>query len=141
KDAGFTGHLVNMANYAHIRDNGSAAGAMPPESAVAMRRTLDEMLALKMGGLATLTPGRVAAGQGFFPEFNRVDRTGKAVENSNGLFPRVQQFSRETGEAVARTFGDMPGWQGALIHTEIRDHTAPSFHDIDKETYQREVGA
>jgi hypothetical protein len=138
-DAGFTGYLVNVADYKKIWDDGKGS-AMQTSAEAAMRRTLDENLGTGVAGYATLTPGRYAPMTGFDPALNRVDRTGKPIDNADGLFPRAQEYSYDTGAAVARSFGDLPAFQGALIHTEIRDHTAPSFHDIDKDKYRKEVG-
>jgi len=131
-DIGYTGELVSMANYGQIWKDGSGP-AMTEDQTTAMRKKLDEMMAAGVGGLATLSPSRVVPD--LHPEFDRTDRAGKKVENADGLYPEVQKFNYDTGAAVARTFGDMPGWKGALIHSEIRDHTAPSFNDIDKKAY------
>jgi hypothetical protein len=137
-DIGYTGELVNMADYGRIWDNGNSGTSMPDDAVTAMRKKLDDMMAAQVGGLATLTPGRVAAS--LHPEFNRTDRNGKKVNNTDGLYPEIQKFSYNTGAAVARTFGDMPGWKGALIHTEVRDGSTPSFNDIDKKAYRNFSG-
>lgn len=132
-DIGYTGQLVNMADYGRIWKD-PAGTAMSENSTSAVRKRLDDMLAAGVNGLATLTPGRIA--DDIHPEFNRTDRAGKKIENTDGLYPEIQKFSYDTGAAVARTFGDMAGWKGALIHTEIRDHTEPSFNEIDKKAYR-----
>ena len=132
-DIGYTGELLSMADYGRIWKDGSGT-AMAEDQTTAMRKRLDDMLAAGVGGLATLTPGRAA--DDLHPEFNRTDRAGKKVENTDGLYPEIQKFTYDTGAAVARTFGDMPGWKGALIHSEIRDHSTPSFNDIDKKAYR-----
>lgn len=139
KQAGFTGYLLNLADYSKIWKDGNGE-AMQPSAQASQRQNLDTLLAMGLAGYATLTPGRYAPMEGFDPSLNRVDRTGKPIDNADGLFPRAQQFSYDTGAAVSRSFGDLPAFEGALIHTEIRDHTAPSFHDIDKETYRKQVG-
>lgn len=132
-DIGYTGELLNMADYGRIWNDPSGA-AMSEDSVTATRKRLDDMLAAGVDGLATLTPG--SAADTLHPEFNRTDRAGKKVENTDGLYPEIQKFTYDTGAAVARTFGDMPGWKGALIHSEVRDHGTPSFNDIDKKTYR-----
>ena len=138
KDVGFTGQLVSLADYKKIWDEEGKGLSVPDSRAAVLRDSLDRLFALGLGGYATLTPGRTASS--LHPEFNRTDRTGKTVDNIDGLYPRVQQFARDTGVAVARTFGDMPGWQGALLHTEVRDHAVPSFNEIDKKTYREHSG-
>ncbi len=138
KDTGFTGQLVNLTDYKKIWDEEGKGQSVPEGRLATLRQSLDSLFALGLGGYATLAPGRTAADM--HPEFNRTDRTGKKVDNIDGLYPRIQQFSRQTGEAVARSFSDMPGWQGALLHTEVRDHAVPSFNDVDKRSYREHSG-
>jgi len=138
KDAGFTGQLVGLADYEMIWNNEGKGPSTSDSQIVTLREALDKMFALQLGGYATLGPGRRAAD--LHPEFNRTDRTGKVVKNTDGLYPRVQQYSRDTGTMVARTFGDMPGLQGALLHSEVRDHTVPSFNDVAKAAYRAYSG-
>jgi hypothetical protein len=140
KKVGFSGDLGFMSDYAKIWKDGPDA-AMQTSAEANMRRKLDDLMAMEMAVYAELTPGYYATMEGFDPSLKRVDRSGKPIDNADGLFPRAQEYSRDVGAAVARSFGDLPALQGALIHTEIRDHTAPSFHDIDKDKYRVEVGA
>jgi len=135
KDIGFTHQIVYPANDGHIFRNGVEGGALSPKSEEEFRKRLDQMFALQLRGVGTLRPGRYL---GDSEAYRRVDRTGKIYtrKNVNGLFPRVQEFSSEVGQAVAKSFANDPALDSALIHTEIRDSTQPSFHDIDKKAYR-----
>jgi hypothetical protein len=138
KEIGFTHQATYPVSYGAIWDKGAAATALPQESAATLRKRYDRMFAKGLGGIGFITPGRYVGTDK--QEYNRVDLKGKRLDNANGLHPRVQQFAYDTGAAVARTFGDLPGLQASLIHTEIRDHTKPSFSDIDKAAYKKDTG-
>jgi hypothetical protein len=135
KDIGFTHQIVYPANDGHIFRNGVEGGALAQKSEESFRQRLDQMFALQLRGVGTLRPGRYL---GDSETYRRVDRTGKIYtrKNVNGLFPRVQEFSSEVGRAVAKSFANDPALDSALIHTEIRDSTQPSFHEIDKKAYR-----
>jgi len=137
-DIGFTGQLIRLTDYASIWENGNSGLSLPESRAKAIRQNLDDMLIAGVGGLAALDSGDAA--KNLHPEFNRSDRNGKAIKNTDGLYPEVQNFAYNTGAAVARTIGDLPGWKGALINSELRDLSAPSFNDIDKEAYRKFSG-
>jgi hypothetical protein len=138
KELGFTHLATYPASYGRIWDQGANATALAPSAALEMRQRYDRLFAMGLGGVGYITPGRYVGTDK--PEFNRINRQGKQVKNANGLFPRVQQFAFDTGASVARTFGDLPGFQSSLIHTEIRDHTQVSLHDIDKAAYRKFSG-
>jgi hypothetical protein len=139
KKIGFTGDLISTADHYFLWQNGKGA-AMKPEAEAAMRRRLDDLLGLEYSAYTMLTPGYFLPRKEYGPALNRVDRNGKPIDNVDGLFPRAQEYCRDVGAATARSFGDMPALKGAMINTEVRDHTAPSFHEIDKQAYRREVG-
>jgi hypothetical protein len=138
KEIGFTHQLHYPANLRRIWEQGANATAMSPKETLEVRQRYDRMFALGLGAVAYLSPGRYVGTD--HPEFNRINRQGKRLSNANGLFPRVQQYAYDTGSAVARTFGDLPALQSALVHTEIRDHTEVSLHDIDKAAYRKFSG-
>jgi hypothetical protein len=138
-DIGYTGQLlgygrrlVSAADYARIWTDPTTIEKTT--DADYARAQLDKMLASGVDGYAVLEPGSVAAT--LYPEFNRTDNAGKKVENTDGLYPEIQKFNYETGALVARTIGDMPGWKGALVNTEVRDLSTLSFNDIDKKAYR-----
>jgi len=135
-DLGYNGEFIyNMADYNRIWNNDDDGTTMDGNSANVIRKQIDDMLAAHVNVFSKLTPGEAAVS--IHPEFNRIDRLGKKIANTDGLYPKIQKFAYDTGAAVAKTFGDLPGWKGALIHTEVRDGTAPSFNDIDKVMYRK----
>lgn len=102
------------------------------ESIQNTRRLLDELLSWNLTGLAQISAGRNPP-----VEYTRIDIDGtqhpKAV---NGMFPEVQQAGYDLGAFLAQNFGDLPGLEGVLINTELRDHTRPSFHQVDREAWK-----
>jgi len=134
KDIGFTHQIVYPANDGHVWRNGVEGGSLSKGSATSLTQRLDEMFAMGLSGVGTLRPGRYLGDTEKFP---RVDRNGEkyARKNVEGQYPRAQEFAREVGQAVAKTFADSPGLQGALIHTEVRDGTQISFTDVSRKAY------
>jgi len=139
-DVGYTGVLVGgMAGGKQIWDDGSREGALTDLQAKAVRERLDSMMALRLGGLGTFNPAKYVSQA--HPEFNQTDKEGKKGDHTDGLYPRVQQFASDFGAAVAKTFGDMPNWKGALLSGEFRSgHTAPSFNEIDEKAFREYSG-
>ncbi len=118
---------------------------MPEDKILSNRQRLDRLTAMNMDALLRLNPGhylapRQAGTPSAHPEYNRLRRDGKQHSNTNGLFPRIQQFHRDTGEAIAKSFGDFPVFKGALVNGEVRDKTSLSFHEIDREAYRAYSG-
>jgi len=131
---GYTGQLMyGAADNSYIWENG-AGGAMPDDKVPTIRRRLDQMMQVGVDGFLSVSPGRWASSA--HPEFNKSDRLGKKINDTDGLYPEIQKLASNTGASLAHSYGDMPGWKGTLIHTEVRDHTAPSFNEIDKKAYR-----
>lgn len=110
---------------------------LSPAKVQESRQALDRALAMQLGVLAQISPGRPP---GLKTRYSRVDRSGESHPTLNGLFPQAQEAARAAGAFVAEAFGDLPALQGALIDTEVRDHTRPSFHPIDQEAYRKAGG-
>ncbi len=110
---------------------------LSPENILTTRRRMDRALSMELGVLAQISPGR---NREFAKRYPRMDRSGKVNPTLNGLFPEVQQAARELGRFVAHHFGDLPVFQGALIDTELRDRTRPSYHALDREAYRKAGG-
>ncbi|HWL53724.1 MAG TPA: hypothetical protein VNQ90_14900 [Chthoniobacteraceae bacterium] len=102
------------------------------------RKVFDTAFAMQLGGLAQLSIGKNEA---LRTKYNRIDRTGNPRPTLNGQFPEAREAAENLGKFVGRTFGDLPGLSGALIDTEVRDHSRPSFHPVDREAYRREAHA
>ncbi|HWL54907.1 MAG TPA: LamG-like jellyroll fold domain-containing protein [Chthoniobacteraceae bacterium] len=101
------------------------------------RLKLDEMLRAGVGAVAQISLGRNAA---FREKYARRSRSGKRRPTVNGLFPEVQASALDLGGFLARHFGDLPALEMALINTEVRDHTRPSFHEIDRKAFREATG-
>jgi hypothetical protein len=137
KDIGFTHQLVYPSNglWDWVWNHG-ADGELPVEGEREQLQLLDKMFAMQLGGVAYVAPGRWAGD--YQKEYRRVDRNGNPYPRANidGLFPRIQKFVTDAGKTVAKIYGNEPGLQGALLHTEVRDGTQLSFHDIDKKAWR-----
>jgi hypothetical protein len=135
KAIGYTGKLnAGMADY-EANWAKAAPTPPPPKQMKEIRHLLDDAMASQFDIYDTLQPGR------FVPDaYKRKDRDGKILNNTDGLYPKVQQYVYDNGAAVMNAFGDIPGLKGALIIGEGRDGTAPSFNDVDKETYRKFSG-
>jgi hypothetical protein len=51
--------------------------------------------------------------------------------------PELPPFFENVGRSVAQAYGDMPALSAALIDTEVRDASQPSFNAIDVENYRK----
>ena len=140
KRLGFTHSMVR--SYAHsswlwdLWDVGESVG---PEDAY--RRKLDYALAHDHGAIDHLY--HVDSIAGYKPEFQRVDRAGKAREfrgNPCGLSPGVVDYAYNLGAAVARAYGDYPGLKAALLFSEHRCHARVCFHEWDRAAFRAYAG-
>ena len=140
KRLGFTHSMVR--SYAHsswlwdLWDVGESVG---PEDAY--RRKLDYALAHGHGAIDHLY--HVDSIAGYKPEFQRVDRAGRAREsrhNPCGLSPGVVDYAYDLGAAVARAYGDHPGLQAALLFSEHRDNAEVCFHEWDRAAFRAYAG-
>ena len=59
---------------------------------------------------------------------------------SSIAFPKIRDFAYNVGASIAQTFGDHPGLQASLVHSEIRDATALCFHNHDTDAYHQASG-
>jgi len=75
-------------------------------------------------------------------QFNRVDRAGqiRAGENVCGNLLEVGRFCHDLGTSVARTFGQSPAFDAALIHSEVCDGSELCFHEADRQAYRAARG-
>jgi hypothetical protein len=143
KDIGFTDCLLWVPQQSADKELWSGAKAADQRAAPAwqnVRKQLDELMNLGLGGAPELTPGYYASST--HKQYDRVDRDGKPYKESNidGLFPQVQDYCYKVGAMTAKTLGDLPSFKASLIHTEVRDATRLSFHEIDKAAYKKFSG-
>ncbi len=102
---------------------------------------LDEALANDFKVLISLSPGNSL--DGLTKEFARVDRAGNPLPQAgiNGLYEPVQKFCEDVGYSAGKLYGRFPAFDGALIHSEMRDAVALSFSDVDRAAYRQATGA
>jgi len=139
KRIGFDHVLGFRADYGKIFDAGSPTDAAAPEEVEQTRQMLDEALANDMTIVASLSPGAAMRGR---EEFQRIDRNGQphAKEDICGLFPELQKYCYNVGASVARSYGHFPAWGAAMIHTEVRGHANPCFHQHDRDAFRKHAG-
>ena len=139
KEIGFTHCLGLSCDYGKIWEAGRPTDAASPESVAEARQTLDNALANGVTLAISLSPAARMRGE---VKFRRVARSGKtsATEDVCGLFPELRKFCYNVGASVARSYGDHPAFGAALIHTEVRDHARPCFHDQDFEAFRKVAG-
>ncbi len=140
KQIGFTHGLGISTDYGRIWEAGEPTTALSEERLAQTRATLDEALSKGITLNAGLSPGASMRSR---DEFRRVNRDGKlnSREDICGLFPELSKFCENVGTSVADTFGNHPAFGAALIHTEVRDHASPCFHDHDRQAYKKVSGA
>jgi hypothetical protein len=139
KRIGFTHVLGLGADYGKIFEAGRPIEASDPEKVQATKRMLDQALANDIRVAASLSPGSAMRSK---QEFQRVDREGKRYEREDvcGLFPELQQLCFNVGASVSQTYGGFPAYEAAMIHTEVRGHARPCFHEHDREAFRKEAG-
>ncbi len=76
------------------------------------------------------------------PRYIQANRAGKPnarllVDASR---PEVVQEMKETATQVAEAFGDHPAWDVALLNSEVKGHTAPSFNGPQPANFRRFAG-
>ncbi|HWL53189.1 MAG TPA: LamG domain-containing protein [Chthoniobacteraceae bacterium] len=104
-----------------------------PKAILEVRQKLDRAFALQIGAIAQISAGRNPE---FKATYNRIDRKGKVYPTLNGLMPEARKAARALGVFTAENFGDLPSLQGAMIDSEMRDHSRPSFHPVDIAAYR-----
>ena len=74
---------------------------------------------------------------------HRVNRNGKPenTENLDACNPKVLAYGYRFGKSIGDAFGRFPSFDAALIHSEVRDNTALSFHPFEVEAAEKAIGA
>jgi hypothetical protein len=140
-DIGFTHVLGLRADYDRLWE---ADGVIPPDEpddVAAAREMLDDALAHDLSIAATLSPGSWLRRK---EKYHRVDREGKAYGGDRhdicALFPEIEAYCRRVGESVGQAYGSFPAFDAALLHTEVRGHARPCFHEHDIAAFREEAG-
>ena len=138
KEIGFTHHLINLIDYRKVWAAGETTEAESSRRIDSVSASLDEHLRQGVGAVANIFPGRWISRDDQLREvYNRVKRDGDLYEEENicALFPEVRAFAYNAGASVAETFGEFPGLQASLIHSEVRDRSNLCFHDHDRQAF------
>ncbi len=140
KQIGFTHSLGIGADYGRIWDAGKAVPPADEEKVRAVRESLDKALVEGVSFAASLSPGSYLRKD---KRFLRVDRAGKSLSKRPdicGLFPEIGPFCYNVGRSVAAAYGDLPAFNAALLHTEVRDAARPCFHPHDLAAFRKAAG-
>jgi hypothetical protein len=137
KDIGFT-HFIGLSTVA-AGDIWQQKKLLPPgkEDYIARNHVyLDEALHNGLEVVASLSPSDVLKSD---PKNLRIDRSGKIYERQDicASIPEFAPYFQTVGQSVAKAYGDHPAFTAALINTEVRDYSAPSFNAIDLENYRK----
>jgi len=135
-EIGFTHALGTRANYAKIWEAGKAVDPNTEKRMQVARQQLDQALARGLTFSSALAPAVYLRSDKMY---QRVDREGKYFtgrEDVCGLFPELQKYCYNVGVSMAKGYGDLPAFGGALLHTEVRGHSRPCFHKHDLKAFQ-----
>lgn len=136
---GFT-HVLGMgADYSKIWEAGQPTEPESPEKMAEVKRMLDQALADDLTVVASLSPGAAMRNR---DALRRVGRDGKPTSREDicGLIPELSQYCYNVGASVARAYGGYPAFGAAMVHTEVRDHAAPCFHEHDRAAFRQKAG-
>lgn len=140
KELGFT-HFVGFS--------GQGAGDMwkekkllppgPPEYIARNRAYLDEALANGLEVVASLSPHDTLEAD---PKNLRVDRKGVPYTRQDIIAstPEFAPFFQTLGTSIGKAYGDHPAFTTALIDSEVRDSSQPSFSPLEVEAYKKFAG-
>ncbi|MGV3662320.1 MAG: LamG-like jellyroll fold domain-containing protein [Prosthecobacter sp.] len=140
QDIGFTHFIGLRPDVSQTWEQKKPMPAGRPEVIEANRRDLDAALAKGMEVVASISPGRDFAEN---PKYQRVDRTGKPYPRKDlcASLPEFPPFFLNVGISVAKAYGDHPAFTTALIDSEVRDASQPSFNPVDVENYRKFANA
>ena len=140
RDIGFTHALGFGADLGSIWRAGKA---IPPESEEKVREKrllLDQALAQDFTFAASLYPGTYLRKD---KTLQRVDRDGKPFvgrEDICALNPKIAEYCRHVGVSIANAYGDHPAFGAALLHSEVKGHARPCFHEHDRQAFRDAEG-
>ncbi len=130
RDLGFTQELVYLSR--------SRPDPKDPERVRRGMETLDKLLAEGMYGMDNSSSHRELA-----KKYPRVGRDGQPYkrENLDASNPEVPPIMIKIAENASMAYGTHPAWAGAMIHSEVRDGSAPSFNGHFEKEYEKFSGA
>ena len=135
KDIGFTHCLGLRVDAGSVWEAKKPVPPGKPELIESNRKMLDQALADGINVVASLSPSHLFENN---DAMARVDRNGKPYTRRDicASMPELPPFFENVGRSVAQAYGDMPALSAALIDTEVRDASQPSFNAIDVENYR-----
>lgn len=140
KQIGFTHALGIGADYDRIWKAGQPTQAADDNRVRSTRAALDRALSEGVSFAASLAPGASLRNQMQFQRVNRDQKPQSGRPDICGLFPEIREFCFNVGASVAQTYGDLPAFNAALLHTEVRDAAQPCFHPQDFAAYRAATG-
>ncbi|MCX7819925.1 MAG: hypothetical protein N2652_12085 [Kiritimatiellae bacterium] len=133
RDLGFTHCLGIPLDAKALWAAPDDAPPVAPARVALTRHMLDVALADDFRLIASLSPGSVWKDD---PSRVRVDPAGRPLTNRPNVCaaaPGMADYCRRVGRAVARAWGDCPAFEGALLHSEVRDAATICYHPHDRE--------
>ncbi len=141
KRIGFTHALGIRANYGKIFKAGKPAPANDSEKLQQTRRQLDAGFAAGITFASQSAPGTYLRPD---PKYQRIGRDGKPYSGNRedicASIPEIKTFVHNVGVSLAESYGDLPAFGAALLHTEVRGHSRPCFHPHDRDAFKRASG-
>ncbi|MFO1440009.1 MAG: LamG-like jellyroll fold domain-containing protein [Verrucomicrobiaceae bacterium] len=141
KDIGFT-HFIGFSaqNTGEMWQQKKQLPPGTPEYIARNRAYLDEALANGLEVVASLSPHDTLEKD---PKNLRVDRKGVPYARQDVIAstPEFAPFFQTLGMSIGKTYGDHPAFTTALIDTEVRDSSQPSFSPIEVEAYKKFANA
>lgn len=104
---------------------------------------LDRALKNDYGYIALVCPGAYLNNDPVGSDCMRVDAAGVPYENGINIcpnFPDVQQFGFDLGYTISKTYARFPAFSGALVESEVRDHSRLCFHPHDVALLRGDTG-
>ncbi len=137
--------LDSGIDFKYIYENPAATKPLPDNSrkAAEVISRIDDAMT---NGLDVGIKFSAAPAPGSDPENMRHNRdgspqnAGKKNKNLCPLLPQVREFCKRSAKLLMQAYGPNPAFSFAVLNTEVRDHSLPCFHDIDREMYKKASG-
>lgn len=126
--------------FTHQTFGGSGSHALfGMKSAVNRNRmkSLDQMLA---DGFRVLDNFGVSHYPKYVKRYPRFNREGKPENNLEASNPGAREMCRKVAEDFIRIYGGHPALDGALVNSEIRDRSQPSFGKVEPAAFRKFAG-
>lgn len=143
KRIGFTHSLYWMNQFNMAAYDGTEPVPPGDPRATNFREQIDRRLALGMRAVGSVAPCRTyTSNERTFEELARLDRTGKPYGGKAicASHPKLGEIMERAGRSVGNNFNDLPGVDGYMIQSEIRDGTEICYHDYDRAAFRAHAG-